>query len=476
MKYHSPLHIFDGKNISFEDANSLKKLRQEMLLQFDLQQQTTIKINGAEYDKAAILSFFEELKTDGEFHWRVYKNKDLLNFLEKGDFQFFSNSNNWKELEDPAFQAWVAPYFIEKLSESIYKCAEEKGFRSMNRLHTLNKSGFPMSDEIKDQVYAKAFSFLNKTVAAAMLAAINPFIENSDRVFKKEIHEYLQPHYFNALKALPYTIFQPVLKSYSQLAMQLMRKAFYKDRPFADFSKNELKLLAHATDIYLHENPDNKDMIKLSKDLRSSIHGGGQKTGSELSGALLVKILIFIVILAARISTCSSNKKNNYSISYPQANYQSPTTYMPTITAINRSKMIGTWEANFLMGKDSIPIKRTIALTNSFRGAASWQLFDKAGHEICNLSQTFLWEIFPDRHKPAGNYQMKYKYVHGTLINHNCQGLNPEYDTLAKTIEVNLTGRGFYFEHEPFQFEPETNGAPAIFILSNQPYTKKANN
>lgn len=474
MTYHSPLHIFDGKNISFEDANSLKKLRQEMLLQFDLQQQTTIQINGVEYDKAAILSFFEELKTDGEFHLRIYQNKDLLNFLEKGDFQFFSNSNNWKTPEDPAFQEWVAPYFIDKLSDSIYKCAEEKGFRSMNRLHTLNKSGFPMPDEIKDRVYAKTFSFLKKTVANAHHAAIDPFIENSDRVFKKETHEYLQPHYFNVLKALPSAIFHPVMKSYSQVGMQLLRKAFYKDRLFSDFSKNDLRMLSQAADIYLHENPDDKEVKKLSKDLRSNIYGGGEKTGIDFGAGFALKLFIFIIILAARISTCSSNKKSNYSISYPQANYQSPTTYMPTITAIDRSKMIGTWEANFLMGEDSLPVKRTVALTNSFRGAASWQLLDKTRHEICNLNQTFLWEIFPDRHKPAGNYQIKYKYVHGTLINHNCQGLSPEYDTLAKTIEVNLTGRGFYFEHEPLQFEPETNDAPATFILSNQPFTKKA--
>ncbi|MEZ4933485.1 MAG: hypothetical protein R2788_15360 [Saprospiraceae bacterium] len=59
MAYQSPLHILDGKAIQQVDANSLKKLRQEMLLQFDLQQQTTIKINGVEYDKADILSILK---------------------------------------------------------------------------------------------------------------------------------------------------------------------------------------------------------------------------------------------------------------------------------------------------------------------------------------------------------------------------------------------------------------------------------
>ena len=100
MTYFSPLHIFDGQPVNGVDDDSLKRLRKELLLQFDLKQQTTLELNGREYDKAGVLAVFDQLKgAAAEHHLRLYRNQGLLRFLEAGDMRFFEDKKKLGRLE-----------------------------------------------------------------------------------------------------------------------------------------------------------------------------------------------------------------------------------------------------------------------------------------------------------------------------------------------------------------------------------------
>lgn len=443
-----------------------------MLLQFDLQQQTTVTINGAEYDKAAILSFFEELKTDGEFHLRIYQNKGLLNFLEKGNIRFFSNRQSWPDLDDPAFRQWVSPYFIEQMSALVYKCANEKGEHSIKRITAILQSGFKMEAGMQDQVFSKTFTFLNQFVKKANEAALAPFVEKSDSKFKKEMGEYLHPHYLSLLKVLPQNIFQPIILSYSDFARNVLSRAFYKDRKFAEFKKFDLNLLVNATNIYLQGYPDDREIRDLSKAIRSAMNGMGELFGGGPIFIVIRVIGIALLVFAIRMG-CNPKKSRSYN-NKEFANLFERTN-LPDMLA-----MAGNWESvPFAIGEDSMLVKRELNLTSLKDGMMRWVILDEQGKEICSVSRAFTWSVTSmgwgqkaGGGKPKTMLQFRYDAEH--KLEKKCEDPTwPVYRTFQK-IEKYIPEKDGVAILEPFTFDKVlgTDIEP-IFIVSQQELRKK---
>ncbi len=102
--YQSPLHILKGlagKGFEITQPN-LIRLRKQLLADLNLSEQPTITVNKKLFSKDDIIKTFDILLEDPEidFHEFIYKNKELLAFLEREDA--FYTLNSYLRVEAPA--------------------------------------------------------------------------------------------------------------------------------------------------------------------------------------------------------------------------------------------------------------------------------------------------------------------------------------------------------------------------------------
>ena len=84
MQYKNPLHIIRDKDLSSASPENLKRWRKELMLRFNLGGDTTIVVNGKEYDKQGVLEAFESIQGDLSLHAQILAEPALLDFLEEG--------------------------------------------------------------------------------------------------------------------------------------------------------------------------------------------------------------------------------------------------------------------------------------------------------------------------------------------------------------------------------------------------------
>lgn len=292
MKYTSPFHLLQGRNASALTDGKLKRWKKELMLQFDLNQSTTINIKRKEYDKNDVLQVFDNLKDRPEYHWRLYQNKPLLNFLEYKRIDFFDNEKNWADFEDVSYRNWLAKWFIPAYDRMICRIAEVKNRNSLKILQKLDASDFQLPEEWQDQALVKTHRLFKTLIQRAEFLFENELFIGRDKVkFKPEIHQYLDVHYANVLNILPNN-FDYLRRRYSDFSYNIVIVAFNQRRAFKEFEKQSLNSVAEAARISVAIDGD-----KYSKSLLQDIETYQKQSWSkDLSAAFIFLLLLILLI------------------------------------------------------------------------------------------------------------------------------------------------------------------------------------
>ncbi len=165
MIYKSPLHIIPEEYHADLSVSTLKKVKKKLLLQMQLESSITIEINGQEYDKNQLLSAFDELISQPEFHHKLYQNKLLLGFIEKGNLSIFHyrQKREWLD-EDDAFRDWALKLFCERLAGVYRELIEKDSFPSTNDIKTIWNSNIILPSKYENIVYTKVHDFLKNKI------------------------------------------------------------------------------------------------------------------------------------------------------------------------------------------------------------------------------------------------------------------------------------------------------------------------
>jgi len=207
VKYTSPLHLLPEHNNVTLDAAGLKRWKQELLLQFDLNQSATLELNEQEYDKNSVLEAFELLKDAPGHHLRLYANTSLLDFIEHGYIDFFDHPKNWADWIDKAYLEWLRPGFVQQFSELVYECTSKEEEASKKALKKIYNSGFKLPEAWRDEAYQKTYRFLTHHIESGEAELDNNPVVIGEKMssFKPEIDGYLNEHYAEILDILPYS-------------------------------------------------------------------------------------------------------------------------------------------------------------------------------------------------------------------------------------------------------------------------------
>ncbi|MFK7948492.1 MAG: hypothetical protein AB8G11_12950 [Saprospiraceae bacterium] len=319
MNYLSPFHILPKgfENKAVLDKKTLKQARKILLAEFELQGQTTIFINEQEYDKDAILKFFDELEKDAnlEFHVIIFQNKSLLRFLEKGQIEDYESaakyvsSKNYPSVEK--FQQFVAPYFVTNYNNLLYNSLRAN---NKNDLFVLIDTSFPFSTEHESTAYQASYRWCHQQLRQA--EKIEKDLEDGQFVSSKQVYELIDPSFIYNFNLLP-NYFYDIRDKYAfklyELIVLLNNK--YKRVELARALLDAGILL--KADEFTHKYYINADKI-IDKKVK-------KKRSRNWLWIYLVAQFIFIVF---KISTCNRSSTPSYDYKF---NNISPELYIPNI-------------------------------------------------------------------------------------------------------------------------------------------------
>lgn len=135
--YINPIELLNLKKdlTSDFDGLTIRKAKKVLLAEIELSDTDTTNHNGVELTKSDCLRAIDDLddKDKRDFHLFIFQNKDLNNFLSKGDLSFFNNYKTESIYKITEFIDFVSPYFAQQ-----YEKALSKNFKN-NQLNNVRK-------------------------------------------------------------------------------------------------------------------------------------------------------------------------------------------------------------------------------------------------------------------------------------------------------------------------------------------------
>ncbi len=381
MKYTSPFHLLPTRNTHVLTADGLKRWKKELMLQFDLNQSPVIDIDGKSYDKNDIIQAFDLLKDRPDFHLRLYQNKSLLNFIEKGDIGFFEQEKNWEDFWDTSYRDWIGQWFIPAYDKMVYGLVENKSFEALEDLQNLQSSKFHLPDSWGGEAHQKAYRHLSQFVEKADVALeAMPPVEFPKIKLHKELREYVDLYYANLMKLLPQE-FEGLQRQYGNFAHNVIASIFHTERKFRDIERESLITLRDAAqiDIKIRNDDYSKGLLPLIDDY---LLGKRTETTNEKSNYWLW-VLLVLVIFGLRVCRHMPSDDNKFAtttiIEYSNIDY---------FKDVQKYDIIGTWDA-----VQSGNIKKTLTFTSDSSGTMLALIQNPSRQELCKISGEFMWTL-----------------------------------------------------------------------------------
>ena len=249
MNYHNPLSIFSDSQLQHIYDGNLRAVKKELMLQFQLEESVTINLNGKELDKNGVIKLLEEIERDLGLHTEIFRNKDLLRFLEEGDLRLFENQT----LED------------DKITEKHYKLIIDKVIKKLNyitgnyikqakpttnkKLKIILKFAEDLEPHQKMQAYLTAYEIIDKKVRKARDLFTSPFISPGKLAFHPEIHNLIDPTFYKQFQYLP-EHFENIKRNYGIWCNNVVVVKSWKSvENLKQYDKNTLRTIRSAAEI-----------------------------------------------------------------------------------------------------------------------------------------------------------------------------------------------------------------------------------
>ena len=91
MSYFCPLTIFNEDQLEKVYAGDIYGVKKEILLHFQFESNSTIRIGSRELDKNGVLELFADLEKDLALHTVIFQNPNIRKYLESEDLSLFNS-------------------------------------------------------------------------------------------------------------------------------------------------------------------------------------------------------------------------------------------------------------------------------------------------------------------------------------------------------------------------------------------------
>lgn len=375
MQYSSPFHLFPKlKNESFQNED-FRRLRKETMLRFELKNTTTITLeDGRTYDRNGVQEIFQSLEEEWPFHWQVFQNKPLLNFLETGDMAFFAYPNAEACFKETAFRVWVEPFFQEQLSKFYYNCVRQPTRKSIDQLKFMKSCNFQHSIATEGVVFTKAFYFLKGEIDS-WIKKINDRNWSYRHVLQPKTLATLSIFYEELFKYLP-SNFSVLERDYGKYLSQVVVNVFGGHYSLDNFEIRLLEVLKKVIkrSLAIEKNDSFSSVYKHIED-----HLNQKEYQRTFQQRLVYIVIGFFCFIVMTIFSAKMNDKgvSNYSIK----------------RSVTTPYMKGTWQTVIPL-KDDYVLKRKLLFETKQRGEIFYSLFKNGSTDTlhCQTKAEFTWQ------------------------------------------------------------------------------------
>jgi hypothetical protein len=197
MQYVNPFKAFNlTEDLESIDNKTLRRLKKRYLAEFELQESTTIQINGKTFDKNGLIFFLEQLQDKNTLHnhFKIFNNKPLLDFLENGNLSiFWQNKMQLFNDESKDFKELIESYYIEQYDLALFVSIEKKE-HSLTK--TLINNRLLVSDVIEHRCFQNSGIYLTRQIRG-----LEKLLETNLR--RKRVHDILDEYIVERLNVLP---------------------------------------------------------------------------------------------------------------------------------------------------------------------------------------------------------------------------------------------------------------------------------
>jgi len=287
MNYLNPLLIF-GNNYSL-DSKTLQRERKRLMAELELSGGDALILNGRSFTRNELIGYFEELQQENTAAWHqaIAEDPILLRFLQEATIKAGARFKNADLYDDPAFIAWVTPYFqtaFNNLVTDAFQRRDESGVRALLDNRPL------VTPEGQEQCWLFVTGILEKNIAlfdnyhgrgqknAAPIMPIN------------EIFAFLSHGYLEVIKQLPDSRFARLKDRYAFSIQHPAIAAFNRDENY------------RAATIYWLEDAWN---LAVSPDIKARIRVKGNELNNILQRATPKKKsswwILWVILIILRI-------------------------------------------------------------------------------------------------------------------------------------------------------------------------------
>lgn len=250
--YINPFEVFpiefDGE-LSNLDPKTIQRAKKRLLGEIELNDGKVEWLENHEVDRARALALEDELYDEKKrrFHWTVFKNKQLLRFLTRGEIEHFLYSDDYfpdgalQMLdEEPEFRAFVSKPFARQYNLLLSRSVERRALATIEALFDGRRLVAPEDEDV-------CFEGANKRISDLVGLMRGLASEGSTRkVSVREVEDFLRQHSFPDLFNLlptPFASFQKELVA----EVRSLAISCYNDHGDPDLSKAVLNLCKKFT-------------------------------------------------------------------------------------------------------------------------------------------------------------------------------------------------------------------------------------
>ncbi len=315
MPYQSPLHILDSLDIEPDQINTegLNRLRKKLLAEFSLNPAVTININSKTYTKDEILKTIDVLKETDNLagHEYVFERKKLLNWLEDPTKAAMPVQELKATIEEKQAEEFVMNTVATALLEKIKNNVRKRNFKATKPPLSIVKAlPFYYLTDIYDFLYDELQSIIEAIEAARSEANVAE---------GKKIFGFIVTNdWTDFLNELPED-FEGVKDDYCRSAVNYSVAVQKKDKKWV-FNISQQLIKTHCDESLVGVINDNH---KIYADNYS---------GSSLTDWGWVRIVLFVLFIIARMSSCSKNSTSSRDYNSSEIEQKAASRILPAST------------------------------------------------------------------------------------------------------------------------------------------------
>jgi len=313
MNTDNPLRVFTSEQLDSLDMSSLKRIKKEILLEFQLSTTSTITINGLELDKNSILEIFDEINQKLPLYLFIYKNQTLNTFLNLGNVALFTDNKTIDQIKNlEEYRGDIEHKIAIRLKPMIARLVMKPNYRE---LETINRFVNILNPALIDEAYSEAYTELKNHIDNLEEKYKTPFTNSHNTNFYLELGPHVSINFYQTFTTLP-DIFKPLITQYCKWCYDnIVYESISREKQLHKYGNRELRILQSAAKIA--SNITNKEAnLKIAKTIQDHLESVRNQSSSGYNPSVwTVLIAIFLcvrmVLLIGKCSNNSSNGSNN---------------------------------------------------------------------------------------------------------------------------------------------------------------------